>query len=89
MKDRRIFWGWLFIIVGLLWWAANMKWIKLPWERIEDLWPVILIGGGILTLPTSRPVKLAIGLLCLAGIAFMLYTASQYQPAEVVPWQWE
>ncbi len=84
MKDRRIIWGWLFIVVGLLWWAINMGWIELPWERIEDLWPILLIGGGILVIPASRPVKLALALLCAAGVVFMLYQA-QYQQPQLLP----
>ncbi len=75
--QRKAVWGWLFIGAGLLWWMANMGWIRVPWKDIEDLWPLLLIGGGVMILPASRPVKAAIGLICLAGVVLLLYMARQ------------
>ncbi len=84
MTNRRALWGWVLIMGGLLWWMGNMGWIRLPWEKIGDLWPVILIGGGVTILPTPRPVKMTIGLICLVGVMILLYLAQQEEVHQMI-----
>ena len=51
MKVSHIFWGTLFIIIGLLFLLSNFTTINLDWGNIWEYWPLvlILIGASLLT----------------------------------------
>ena len=53
MKTSNIFWGTLFIVLGLLFLLVNFSAINLDWENIWQFWPVIIVLLGISILVKS------------------------------------
>jgi LiaI-LiaF-like transmembrane region len=53
MKTSNIFWGTLFIALGLLFLLINFSALNLDWENIWQLWPIIIVLLGISMLVNS------------------------------------
>jgi len=47
MKAKQLFWGFLFITVGVLFLAEKYFSIIIDWEFIWDLWPLIIVFAGL------------------------------------------
>lgn len=45
-----LFWGLLLVCIGLWFFAEQTLGIQLPTIRWDDLWPLILIGLGVIVL---------------------------------------
>ena len=67
MKTSHIFWGTLFIVLGLLVLLNNFSAINLHWENLWQFWPILLVLIGI-----SMLVKNKYGKSALAGAAAIL-----------------
>ncbi len=61
---KKIFWGILLLIIGLVWMGKNLGIITFPWHALFNMWPMILIFWGISVLPIKNTLKL--GLLVLS-----------------------
>ena len=75
MKTSHIFWGTLFIVLGLLVLLNNFSAINLHWENLWQFWPILLVLIGI-----SMLVKNKFGKSALAGatailLALLLFTS--------------
>ncbi|MCD5383284.1 DUF5668 domain-containing protein [candidate division WOR-3 bacterium] len=53
-RRNTVFWGLIFLTVGILIWISNFGIISLSWQRD---WPVILIIIGIYKLATLIPIR--------------------------------
>ncbi len=67
MKTSHIFWGTLFIVLGLLVLLNNFAAINLHWGNLWQFWPILLVLIGI-----SMLVKNKLGKSALAGAAAIL-----------------
>jgi hypothetical protein len=67
MKTSQIFWGSLFIVLGLLVLLNNFSAINLHWGNLWQFWPILLVLIGI-----SMLVKNKFGKSALAGAAAIL-----------------
>lgn len=66
MKAGKLFWGFLFISIGFLILAAKFDWFYFDWDLTWDLWPLVLILGGIMILAKQSSFKPFLAIL--AGI---------------------
>ena len=64
MKTSHIFWGTLFIVLGILILANNFSTINLYWDNLWQYWPLVLILLGV-----SMLVKNVAGKSLIAGAA--------------------
>lgn len=88
MSYRKIFWGVLLVIIGILFILKNTGVILFSWHTIWHLWPVLLILWGISLIPIKDWIKLV---LSLATVLVTFVTAQQYtknHPDEH-KWNWE
>ena len=46
MKTKHLFWGILFISIGLLWLLEHFMQIYVEWDYVWKLWPVVIILWG-------------------------------------------
>ncbi|MCZ6703458.1 MAG: DUF5668 domain-containing protein [Ignavibacteria bacterium] len=73
MKTSSIFWGTLFIVLGLLILINNFSPINLEWENLWQLWPVVLVLFGI-----SMLIKNKVGKSLITGAAAVLLAATLF-----------
>lgn len=79
MSYRKLFWGILLVIIGLLFILKNMGVIFFDWWTIWRMWPLILILWGIALIPVKDYIKL---ILSLAAIAIGFILVSKYDTSE-------
>jgi hypothetical protein len=73
MKSKNVFWGILFISVGILWMLKALGVIAFSWCVFFKLWPLILVWIGIKLMPLSDKWKIILNVTVLfLGIAFLL-----------------
>lgn len=82
MSYRKLFWGVLLVIIGILFILRNMGVIYFDWRTILHLWPLVLILWGIALVPLKDYVRMILSLVAIA-IAFLL--VSKYDRSER-PW---
>jgi hypothetical protein len=81
MNYRKIFWGTILVILGLLLILKNIDAIHFTWVSIFRMWPLFLIFWGISILPIKEYVKLALlyGAL-IFGVAFFYKSDATFFP---------
>lgn len=88
MSYRKIFWGVLLVIIGILFILKNTGVLFFNWHTIWHLWPVVLILWGISLIPIKDWIKLV---LSLVTVLVTFLTAQHY--TETHPnnhnWNWE
>ena len=57
MKTGKLFWGFLFVTIGVLIFAAKFDWFYFDWDLAWDLWPVVLILGGVMIIARKSSAK--------------------------------
>lgn len=67
MSYRKLFWGILLVIIGLLFILKNMGVIFFDWWTIWRMWPLILILWGIALIPVKDYIKLILSLVAIAA----------------------
>ncbi len=85
MSYKKLFWGILLVIIGILFILKNTGLIFFDWWTIFRLWPLILILWGISLIPIKDSVKLILTLVTIA-LAFLLMT--KFDKRERPFWQW-
>ena len=75
MSYKKIFWGVMLVLIGILFILKNVGMIFFDWQTIWRLWPVILILWGISILPVKDYIKLIIS---VAAIAISIFLVNQY-----------
>jgi hypothetical protein len=75
MSYRKIFWGVLLVMIGVLFILKNTGVLFFSWHTFWNLWPVILILWGISLIPVKDWIKavLSIATLIIAFIAVQQY----------------
>ncbi len=75
MKTSHIFWGTLFIILGLLVLLNNISAFNLHWENLWQFWPVLLVLIGISMLVKNKYGKSALAGAAAILLALLLFTS--------------
>lgn len=75
MDYKKVFWGILFILVGLLFVLKNLNILDFSWYQFLNLWPLLLILWGIAMLPIKGFVKL---ILSLVMVLLGVYLVNKY-----------
>ena len=75
MKTSHIFWGTLFIVIGLLVFINNFAPIYVDWDTIWKLWPLVIILIGISILIKHKYGKSAVAGLAALILAFSIFAS--------------
>ncbi len=86
MSYRKIFWGLLLVLIGILFILKNTGVLFFNWHTIFQLWPVILILWGISLIPVKDWIKLVLSILTVL-ITFV--AMQQYGPKDNHNWKFE
>jgi hypothetical protein len=86
MSYRKIFWGLLLVIIGILFILKNTGVLFFSWHTMWHLWPVILILWGISLIPVKDWIKLVLSLLT---VVITFFAMQQYGPKDNHNWNWE
>lgn len=85
MSYKKLFWGILLVIIGILFILKNTGLIYFDWWTILRLWPLVLILWGISLIPVKDSVKLILSLVAIA-LAFLLI--SKFDKRDKPFWHW-
>ncbi len=86
MSYRKIFWGLLLVMIGVLFILKNTGVLFFSWHTMWQLWPVILILWGISLIPVKDWIKLVLSLLTVLVTFFAM---QQYGPKDKHNWNFE
>jgi hypothetical protein len=75
MDYKKVFWGILFIMIGLLFVLKNLNILEFSWFQFLNLWPLLLILWGIAMLPMKGGIKLVLSLLM---VVLGIYLVNKY-----------
>ncbi len=75
MDYKKVFWGVIFILIGLLFVLKNLDILNFSWYQFINLWPLLLVLWGIALLPIKGFVKL---ILSLAMVVLGIYLVNRY-----------
>ena len=75
MDYKKVFWGIIFIFIGLLFVLKNLNVLDFSWYQFINLWPLLLILWGIAMLPIKGIIKLV---LSLAMVVMGIYLVNKY-----------
>jgi hypothetical protein len=86
MSYRKIFWGLLLVMIGVLFILKNTGVLFFSWHTIWHLWPLILILWGISLIPVKDWIKL---LLSLVTIVVTFFAVQTYGPKDNHKWNFQ
>ncbi len=86
MSYRKIFWGLLLVMIGVLFILKNTGVLFFSWHTMWQLWPVILILWGISLIPVKDWIKLVLSLLTVLVTFFAM---QHYGPKDKHNWNFE
>ena len=86
MSYRKIFWGLLLVLIGILFILKNTGVMFFTWHSMWQLWPVILILWGISLIPVKDWIKLVLSLIT---VVITFFAIQQYGPKENHKWNFE
>ena len=78
MKTKHLFWGILFISIGLLWLLNHFMQIYVSWDYIWKLWPVVIILWGVSLMIQNQVVRGIVSGLTAFILAFAIFASFQY-----------
>ena len=79
MKYRNIFWGVIFVAIGILFLLKGFRIIWFDWYMILSLWPVLLILLGISIIPIKNYIKLILSFLTIALTLVYIFNTDNYR----------
>jgi hypothetical protein len=78
MKTKHLFWGILFISIGLLWLLDHFMQLFVDWNYLWKLWPVVIILWGASLMIRNQVAKgIVVGLTAFL-LALALFTSVRY-----------
>ena len=83
MSYRKIFWGVLLVLIGVLFILKNTGVLFFNWHTVWNLWPVLLILWGISVIPIKDWIK---AVLSLATVIITFFIVQHYGNND--PWKW-
>jgi len=83
MNYKKVFWGVLFILIGLLFILKNLNVLDFSWSQIINLWPLLIILWGISILPIKGGIKL---ILSFAMVATGIYLVNKFETHTWFEW---
>ncbi len=86
MSYRKIFWGLLLVLIGVLFILKNTGVLFFSWHSMWQLWPVILILWGISLIPVKDWIKLV---LSLVTVLVTVVAVQTYGPKDKHDWNFE
>lgn len=86
MSYRKIFWGLLLVLIGILFILKNTGVIFFTWHSMWHLWPVILILWGISIIPVKDWIKLV---LSFVTVLITFFAVQYYGPKDDHKWNFE
>ena len=72
MKTSRVFWGVLFLVVGVLLLLDKYEVWNLHWRYAWKFWPLVLVLWGIAVLMGSQKAKLATAFLAAISLGILI-----------------
>jgi hypothetical protein len=78
MKTKHLFWGILFISIGLLWLLEHFMRIYVEWDYVWKLWPVVIILWGVSLMIGNQIIKGIVVAITAFILAFALFASFQY-----------
>lgn len=67
MSYKKIFWGIVLIMIGILFILKNAGIVFISWHMVWSLWPVLIILWGISVIPVNGWIKLAASLVVVVA----------------------
>jgi len=86
MSYRKIFWGVVLVIIGILFILKNVGLIFFDWGTIWRLWPLILILWGVSLIPVKDYMKL---ILSVVAIALSIWLVNRYDKSGYYDFGWD
>jgi hypothetical protein len=72
MSYRKIFWGIVLIMIGILFILKNAGIVFISWHMMWSLWPVLIILWGISVIPVNGWIKLVASLIVVVAGFFLV-----------------
>lgn len=72
MKTKNIIWGFILVLIGVLFILKNLDIIYFSWYSLWKLWPLVLVMIGVTILPVKDGIKVALAIIVLIAAAFFL-----------------
>ena len=85
MSYRKLFWGVILIIIGVLFILKNLGLVFFNWSVILSLWPLLLILWGISIIPVNALIRLGLSVAAII-MAFLLVDSDAYQQKHHFRW---
>ncbi len=86
MSYRKIFWGVILVLIGILFILKNVGLIYFDWVTIWRLWPLILILWGVSLIPVKDYLKL---IFSVAAIAISFILVNTYDKTGYYSFDWD
>lgn len=78
MKTKHLFWGILFISIGLLWLLKHFMQFYVEWDLVWKLWPVVIILWGVSLIIGNQVAKGIVTAITAFALAFALFASFEY-----------
>jgi len=85
MSYRKIFWGVILVMIGILFILKNVGLIYFDWLTMWRLWPLVLILWGVSLIPVKDYIKL---ILSVVAIALSVFLVNRYDKTGYYDFGW-
>jgi hypothetical protein len=79
MKTKNIIWGFILVLIGVLFILKNLDIIYFSWYSLWKLWPLLLVMIGVTILPVKDGIKVALAIVVLVAAALFLVSYPDFQ----------
>ncbi len=78
MKTKHVFWGVLFITIGIIWLVDHYVHFRYEWGDIWKLWPIVIILWGVSVMVKQQVIKGLIAGITALILAFAIFSSVKY-----------